>query len=291
MFKSFLSLLLLASVSAAPLALTQSPAFDPLALVSVQRIPQKQAQAIEPSLKARAALAMDAGTGLVLYEKNSQIPMPMASLTKIMTAVLILESHSLSEVVTVDESYASVPGVKIGLQKNETITVGNLLIGLLVRSGGDAALALAKYHRGSVQAFTESMNQKATILNLRQTYFKNPIGLDEAGHYSTAYDLALLTKYSMQDARFRAIVRLPEAEISSINGAINHSFKNTNALLGSYLRILGVKTGTTDGAGESIINWARGPKGQEVIAVLLDSPNRFQENKSLIEWSFRNYYW
>lgn len=284
--------MLLASVSAAPLIPPSSTAsFDPLALVAVERIPHKKSHAVEPALKAKAALAMDAGTGLVLFEKNSHTPLPMASLTKIMTAVTILESHNLSEVVTIDENYASLAGVKIGLQKNEKITVGNLLIGLLVRSGGDAAMALAKYHSGSAEAFTRAMNQKAALLNLKKTQFKNPIGLDEEGHYSTAYELAMLTKYAMQDPRFRAIVRLPEAEISSINGAINHTFKNTNVLLNSYLRILGVKTGTTDAAGDSIINWARGPEDQEVIAVLLDSPDRFQENKSLIEWSFRNYFW
>ncbi len=292
MLRGLLGLLLLVSVSAAPLSTAPATAtLDPVSLLAVNPVPVKKTVAVAPALQAKAALVMDASSGIILFEKNSRAPLPIASLTKIMTALVILESHGLQETVTVQDNHADVPGVKIGFFKNEKLTVQSLLTALLVRSGGDAALILADFHSGSETAFVEEMNRKARVLHLSQTQFKNPIGLDAEGHYSTAYDLALLTKQAMRDPAFRAIVREPEAEISSVDGQFHHAFKNTNQLLGSYLNVIGVKTGTTDAAGESIINWAVGPRGQELIAMVLDSPNRFQENKSLMDWSFRNYFW
>lgn len=135
------------------------------------------------------------------------------------------------------------------------------------------------------------MNLKAKMLNLKNTHFTNPVGLDEEGHYSTAFDLAILTKYALHNKDFRRIVRMPNARITSLNGRIVHEFENTNLLLNSFLNILGVKTGTTEGAGASLVNLARGPKGQEIIAIVLNSPQRFTENKRLINWVFRNFSW
>ena len=135
------------------------------------------------------------------------------------------------------------------------------------------------------------MNEKTHILNLKNTHFVDPIGFDHDEHYSSAYDLAMLTKYALRFSEFRNIVKIKEAKITSTNGVIEHSFKTTNNLLYSYLDIQGVKTGTTDAAGESLINLAKNDYGNEIISVLLDSPNRFQENKSLIDWTFRAYSW
>lgn len=292
MLRTLLSLFLFSSLSAAPISAELAPAqFNPISLLQVSSIPSKEAKIVAPAIDAKAALVMDADTGIILYEKASRTKMPIASLTKIMTASVILDSHELDEVVTIEESYRDVPGVKIGLHQGEKLTVQSLLTGLLVRSGGDAALALAKYHSGSDEKFAEEMNKKSETLHLSDTQFKNPIGLDQDGHYSTAYDLAILTKYAMRDPVFRAIVRLPEAEIISLNGGERHAFKNTNQLLGSYLNVIGVKTGTTDAAGESIINWIKGPQGKNIISVVLDSPDRFQESKSLLDWVLRNYFW
>lgn len=294
MFRSFLTFLLLVSVNASsPEAVTPSASFDPFFIIEVARIPSKKPEAVGPVIQAKAAMIMDVNSGLVLYEKNAQTPLPMASLAKIMTALLILENHTLDEIVTISDSYSSLQGTKIGLIKGEKITVGDLLVGLLVRSGGDAAMALAEVHSGSVEKFIEAMNERARDFNLRHTQFKNPVGLDEEGQYSTAYDLALLAKYAMRNPVFRAIVVLPQAEIFSVDGRFRHVFQSTNKLLGSYLNVLGVKTGTTEAAGESIINLARHPTlpDQEIMVVLLNSPSRFQESKSLFDWSFRNYLW
>jgi D-alanyl-D-alanine carboxypeptidase len=238
---------------------------------------------------------MDLDTGIIMYKKNPYQQMPMASLTKIMTAVLILDSHRLDEVVTIKDNFNAMNsddlGVRMWLQKYEKITVENLLTGLLVPSAGDAAMALAKYYSGSAEAFVKAMNDKAKMLNLKNTHFVNPIGLDEQDHYSTAYDLAILTKYALRNRDFRRIVRISSATVTSTDGQIRHNLEGTNSLLNSYLDIRGVKTGTTDEAGQSLINLAHNINGKEVIVVLLNSPDRFQESKSIIDWTFRNFVW
>ncbi len=297
MFRSLISLLLLANLSAGTMVPVQTPEsnFDPVSLLSVNRVPVKKNSAIQPEIEAKSAIAMDLDSGVILYEKNIREQLPMASLTKIMTAILILESHDLSEVVTIEENYGNLKedevGVRIWLRQYEKITVENLLISLLVRSAGDSALALATYHSGSVEAFIDEMNAKAKILNLKDTHFLNPIGLDADGHYSSAYDLSILTKYALRKQTFRNIVKIKKATVKSTNGKIAHEFNSTNYLLNSYLDIQGVKTGTTDEAGESLINLARNNYGYEIITVLLNSPDRFQENKSMIDWVFRSYQW
>jgi serine-type D-Ala-D-Ala carboxypeptidase (penicillin-binding protein 5/6) len=298
MLRSLISLLLLANLNAGtllPVMTDTQSSFTDTDLLEVNQVPVKGHNAIQPEIEAKSALVMDVESGAVLFEKNGHEQMPMASLTKVMTALIILESHDLNEIVTVDENYAAMGedeiGVKIWLKKNEKITVGNLLIALLVRSAGDAALALAKYHSGSVEEFVNDMNEKAQILNLKNTHFTNPIGMDDNEHYSSAFDLALLTKCALRFPAFRNTIKTKEATITSTDGQTEHSFKTTNQLLYSYLDIEGVKTGTTDTAGESVINLARSPDGHEIIAIVLNSPDRFQENKSIIDWVFRNYIW
>lgn len=294
MFRSLIALLLVAGWgSGIPVATPKAKTFDPVSILEVQPIPRAAEGASVPVIEAKSALLMDVDSGIVMFQKNAEWRIPMASLTKIMTAILILESHKLSEVVTIDDDFNQVPelGVRIWLQQYEKITVGDLLIGLLVPSAGDAAIALAKHHSGTVGQFVEAMNAKATELHLSNTHFRNPIGLDEEDHYSTAFDLATLVRSALRFPDFRRIVRLSSATIASTNGKISHTFKSTDELLGNYLGIYGVKTGTTDGAGQSVINLARTPSGKEVLSVVLDSPNRFQESKSLIDWSFRNFSW
>lgn len=295
MFRSLIGLLLLASLnsSSSPAISASSSAldFDETALFELNPIPTLKGGAIQPDIEAKAALLMDYDTGIILYGKNIDEEMPMASLTKIMTAILILEHHSLSETVTVSSNFNGLEGVRVWLKKGEQLTVEDLLKALLIPSAGDAAMALAEYHSGTVEDFVKEMNKRAKELNLIHTRYVNPIGLDAEGHYSSAGDLATLTKYALHFSAFRAIVRMDEAKIKSVDGKTTHSLTSTNYLLNSYLDIQGVKTGTTDEAGQSLINLARGEKGQEVIAVLLNSPGRFQENKSMIDWALRSYRW
>ncbi len=294
MFRSLIILLLLAGFGTTSTTSDKVvDSFENSDLLVVESIPVKKTSAIEPVINAKASLLMDYDTGIVLFENESDKRLPMASLTKIMTAILILESHDLDEIVTVQDDMNDLGflGVKMWLHQYEKITVENLLIGLLVPSAGDAAMALAVHHSGSVETFVEAMNEKTKKLNLQDTQFKNPIGLDDDGHYSSAFDLALLTKFALRNKDFQRIVQIPRATVTSTDGEIKHSFEGTNYLLNSYLDIRGVKTGTTNAAGQSLINLARHDNGKEVIVVLLDSPERFQEGKRLIDWGFRNYLW
>lgn len=291
MFRSIVSLLFLANLGGIGMEeASVSDNFDVQSLIQTNPIPDLKAGRLAPDIKAAAAILIDNGTGLTLYEKNSDLPMPMASLTKIMTALLILENHSLDEIVTVRENFSAVEGVKIGLHKNEKIAVGELMKALLIRSAGDAAMALGEFHSGSVEAFVEQMNERAQTLNLTQTHFQNPIGLDAPDHYSSAHDLAILARYAMRMDIFRNIVRQKQATATSLDG-FSYNLVSTNLLLNSYLDVLGVKTGTTDEAGESVINMARNDEGHEVLAVILDSPDRFQESKSMLDWAFRSHFW
>jgi len=295
MFRSIIGLLLLASMTSTGTnpgfddSLIKS--FDETSLLEINPIPRLKQKSLAPDIQAKAAIIMDYDTGILLYEKNINEQLPMASLTKIMTAILIMENHDLDDIVTVKSDFKDLEGVRIWLKQNEKLTVESLLKALLIRSAGDAAIALAEYHSGSVEAFADAMNVRAVELNLNNTNFKNPIGLDEDDHYSSAYDLAQLARYAMKMREFRDIVRLDSATIESVDGRFSYNFESTNYLLNSYLNILGVKTGTTAGAGQSLINLARNDAGREVIAVLLNSPSRFQENKSMIDWAFRSYLW
>jgi len=297
MFRSLISLLILAGLNTSPLSTNSTASeFDMATLLNIKPIPITQEAKTEPLIGAKAALVMDVDTGIILYQKNAKQQLPIASLTKIMTATLILESHALNEVVTVKNNFYNFKedeiGVTMGLKKDEKITIENLLTGLLVRSGGDAAITLAEYHSGSIEAFVVAMNEKAKILNLTNTNFTNPIGLDHPKHYSNTFDLAILTKFALRNKDFRRIVNMPTATAISTNGQTTHQLNATNQLLlNNDIDVRGVKTGTTDGAGESLINLAYSKAGKQVIVVLLNSPARFTESKKLITWSFDNFVW
>lgn len=279
--------------SGAALRTPAEKSFDPAALLSVSRVPAKASLAPEPVIEARAALAADVESGRILYQKNSHERLPMASLTKIMTAMIILEHHSPDEIVTVRDDFnkAGDVGVRVWLAQYEKITAGDLLTALLLPSAGDAALALAVFHSDSADAFVGTMNRRAVELGLKNTRFTNPIGIDEEGHFSTAFDLELLTRHALRSKEFRRIIRMPAAVAASVDGRIRHELYSTNELLNSYLNVIGVKTGTTKAAGQSVINLARNPGGHEVLTVILDSPDRFQESKNLLDWAFRNFFW
>lgn len=264
--------------------------FEPLSLIKIHPIPVSKVDAETLSVEAVGAMAMDVNTGVVIYEKNARTPLPMASLTKIMTALLILEDHELDEVVTVEDDfdqYGEV-GVKMWLKQNEKITVENLLTGLLVSSAGDAAIALAKHHSDSIQSFVLNMNKKAESLGLLDTSFTNTIGLDHPEHYSSVYDLALLTKHALRNKDFKRLVNLSEITVKSVDGKIDHELATTNFLLNSEFDVRGVKTGTTDAAGQSLITVFYNDREHPIITVMLNSPDRFKETRKMIKWLLKN---
>ena len=243
----------------------------------------------EPSLNSRAAIVFDRETGTVLYEKNAYTKIAMASTTKIMTAILTIESGKLSDTVEVSKKAASIGGSVLGLKTGDKISLNDLLYGLMLRSGNDAAVQIAEYLGGSVEGFADMMNQKAKELNLINTHFVTPHGLDNPEHYTTAYELAVLTDYAMNNKTFAKIVNTKQCSIS-INGN-QKSLNNTNELLGVLNGVNGVKTGFTNNAGRCLVtsitrdNWS-------VICVVLGADTkkfRTKDSISLIEYTYKNF--
>jgi len=241
-----------------------------------------------PELTARTALVMDAWTGDVLFEKDARTPYAIASLTKVMTAVVVLEHANLSDIVTVAKVAAETGEASCDLKEGERLTVATLLRMGLMRSGNDAAVALSVHVGGSVAGFAQLMNRKAQELGLSQSHFTNPHGLDQEGHRQSAYDLAVLTRYAMLNPTFAEIVATPELTIPRSGYKDGYVIKNTNHLLGTRSDCIGVKTGWTGKAGYCLVAAAqRGAR--RFIAVVMDSKNRFQESDTLLDWAFDTY--
>ena len=194
-------------------------------------------------VSAQYACVMDSLTGRVLFEKNAYARHSMASTTKIMTALVALESGNTNDIVTVSANAAGTEGSSIYLKAGEKITLKDLLYGLMLESGNDAAIAVAEHIGGSVEGFAELMNQKAKAVGANQTQFKNPNGLDEDGHYTTAYDLALITRAALRNKDFAEIVATKRKTISNGEESYGRSLANHNKLLTIYKGCDGVKTG------------------------------------------------
>lgn len=209
-----------------------------------------------PEVSAKAAVLLDAASGRVLYAREPHARLPMASLTKIMTAIVALEATSdLEEVVTVSPNAEGVEGSSIYLRAGDKIPLRDLLYGLMLRSGNDAAMAVAEHVGGSVEGFSFLMNEKAAWLGLADTHFVNPHGLDAEGHYASAYDLAALSRYAMENPNFREIVgtRVYRPRVTpSGHGNSEAVWTNKNKLLVTYEGAEGIKTAYTDRAGRGL---------------------------------------
>ncbi len=239
----------------------------------------------QPILNAQSAILIEASTGRILYEKNAEEKCAMASTTKIMTALVAIENGNLQDVVTISKHAAATSGSTINLQIGEQITVNDLLYGLMLSSGNDAAVALAEHIAGSEEAFLAMMNQKASSLGLVNTHFATVHGLDHEQHYSTAYDMAILASVCMKNETFRTIVSTTETHISQ------RSLHNTNDLLFTYAGATGIKTGYTGNAGRCLISSAK-RDGMEMIAVVLgceSKTTRFSDSRKLLDYGFKNY--
>lgn len=237
-----------------------------------------------PDLSAEAALLADETTGQVLLEKNARQRRAVASTTKIMTALVVLERARLDEQVVVSPAAAYTGGNMVGLAPGERLSVWSLLHGLLLNSGNDAATALAEHVAGSVSAFAELMNAKVQVLGMADTHFVNPHGLDAEGHYSTAYDLWLLTREAMRNPVFREIV----TKSTWTEGT--RTYVNLNQLLLRYPGADGVKTGTSDAAGECLVASAT-RRGHRLVAVVLHSQDRYADAAALLDYGFAAYDW
>lgn len=235
-----------------------------------------------PTVKADAAVLMDARTGQILFEKNARQKRAPASTTKIMTALLALEGGNLRQVVTVSPRAASVGEASLNLQAGEKLTLEELIYGALLRSGNDACVAIAEHIGGTEENFVLLMNQKAKMIGAEDTSFKNTNGLPAPGHYTTARDLATLTRYALSNTFFQMVV---STRSKIIGGQEERYLNNTNRLLWSYDWVDGVKTGTTNEAGGCLVASAT-RDGRQLISVVLHSDNRWKDSIKLLEYGF-----
>jgi D-alanyl-D-alanine carboxypeptidase (penicillin-binding protein 5/6) len=242
-----------------------------------------------PVILARGAILMDADTGVVLWGNAPDTPRPMASTTKIMTALLVLEDGRLDDTVTVSPKAAKVGESSLHLKAGETLTMRDLLYGILLRSANDGCVAAAEHIAGSEAAFIQRMNAKAAELGCTRTHFTNPNGLHDARHYTTPRDLAAIARAAMQYPEFRKIVSTPTYTIErSINKYDRRLKARDYSFLTNYPGAAGVKTGYTKQAGHCFVGAARrGPF--TLLSVVLHSPSFNNETTALLDWGFKNF--
>lgn len=243
----------------------------------------------EPSINSKAAIVYERSSGTILFGKNENEKRKMASTTKIMTAIIVIEKSNLEDIVTVSKKAANTGGSRLGLHTDDKISVLNLLYGLLLCSGNDAAVALAEYVGGDVSNFANLMNSKASELGLTSTHFVTPHGLDNDDHYTTAYELALITNYALKNETFRNIVGTKNYNVS-ING-YSKNLSNTNELLGNLDGVYGVKTGFTNGANRCLVTSVK-RNNMDLICIVLGADtkkDRTKDSCQLIEYAFKNF--
>lgn len=241
------------------------------------------------NLNTRSCIVLDRLSKKILYGKNEYNKVKMASTTKIMTATIIIENCNLEETVEISKKAANTGGSRLGLKTGDKITIKDLLYGLMLRSGNDAAVALAETCAGSIVDFSNLMNKKANELGLVNTHFESPHGLDSDGHYTTAYELALLSDYALKNKTFLQIVGTSNYTIT-ING-YPKSLTNTNELLGNLNGVYGIKTGFTNGANRCLVTACKRNDMDIICVVLGCDTKKFRTSDSikLIEYAFNNF--
>lgn len=239
-----------------------------------------------PYLSAVSVIAYDVNTDKVLYEKNAHTRLAPASTTKIMTAIVAVEHFNSGDLLLVPGE-AIVGGSKMGLSAGEQITFRSLLYGMMLNSGNDAAFTIAMNYPGGYEAFINRMNEKVFELGLLDTNFDNPAGFDSLNHYSSSFDLLQIGKQVLKNARLGTVFSTKETSVTSIDKSQIHVLKNLNKLLNDE-GVIGIKTGTTEKAGESLVGLVE-KNGQTILTVMLNSQDRFAETRELIDWIFKNF--
>jgi len=242
-----------------------------------------------PRITAERWITYDANAEVILASWNANDQAPMASVTKVMTAILVLESQDLGSVVTIPSFATGARGSTAGLVAGEQWTVGDLLIAMIVRSGNDAALSLA-YHvgGGSISRFVSMMNAKASELGMANTHFMNPNGLDTDGHYSTARDLLTLIIASQEYPDIQRVGRIRLVTMPEDPNGKARTFTNTNKLLGSYPGVTGLKTGDTPWADKVMLATSE-RAGRRIYSVVMHSDDHFSDTRELLDWSYSTY--
>lgn len=258
-------------------------------LAEIEALTMAPGKLAEPVIPAAAAYLMDPETGDVLYSKNPEQALPMASTTKIMTAIVTMENASLQDSVTISENAVSVGESSAWLGKGEILTVEQLLYALLVQSANDAAVALAEYVGGSEEVFVEMMNERAGELGAENTHFGNPHGLDQAGHYTTARDLAVIAAWAMEKPLFREIVKSNGYQIPWPGHPFPRVLENHDKLLKMYPYATGIKTGYTLGAGKCLVGSAANDERELISVVLNGGDSYFDQTIQLMEYGFDSF--
>ncbi len=253
--------------------------------VAVIILSAPKCNAVIDGLSAKAAILIDAQTGTVIAEKNGYQTLPMASTTKIMSALLLIESGDLDSEFKVDNNAIKVEGSSMGLCEDDIVTKRALCYGMLLPSGNDAANETAVLLAGSAEKFAEMMNKRAERIGMKNTSFVTPSGLHDPNHYSTAYDMALLTREALQNEIFREICGTQKAKLEYGNPPYERWLVNTNKLLYMYDGCIGVKTGFTDEAGRCLVSAAE-KNGVTLICVTLNAPDDWNDHKKMYDYGF-----
>ena len=238
-------------------------------------------------MSARSAILMDTDNNIILYEKNINEVRSVASISKIMTAILAIESGKMDDVITIGDEINKAYGSGIYIKKGEQLTLRDLVYGLMLRSGNDAALAIANYVGGSVDDFVVLMNNKAKEIGMKNTTFNNPSGLDEEkGNYSTAYDMAKLASYAIKNDEFKKITGTKKYKLKT--NMNTYIWNNKNKMLSLYKYSTGGKTGYTEIAKRTLVSYAS-KDNTNLVVVTLNDGNDWNDHKELFEYGFNNY--
>lgn len=242
-----------------------------------------------PTISAETAALIDVNSGRILYEKGGDKKMRIASLTKTMTAIVAIESANLKDIVTIPGEAVGVEGSSIYLKKGEKLTLEELLYGLMLRSGNDAAVAIATHVGGSVPGFVYMMNEKAALLGMTHTNFTNPHGLDDSNmHYSTAEDMVKLSAYALKNPVFKQIVSTKTKNISWEGQSWDRRLQNKNKMLHLYKGADGVKTGYTKLAKRCLASSAT-RDGRQLAVITLNAPDDWNDSAKLLDWGFETF--
>lgn len=258
---------------------------------SINKPVAKNRESIE--INAKSYLVIDRETGTPIIQKNDLDKLSIASITKLVTALVALDEAKLDDIVNIKGSYSDLPAPKMGLFDTEEISLENLLSGLLINSDNDAAEAIANYvGKGDYKKFVSLMNSKASELGMKNSHFSNAVGLDNMENYSTAWDLGILANVALENDLIRELAQTQEKRVKDISGDITHYLKTTDSLLSDEdVLVYGLKTGETPEALGCLISYAKTKKGHEIVTVVLGSSDRFGETKKLIQWTEKNIEW
>ncbi|MDO8570446.1 MAG: D-alanyl-D-alanine carboxypeptidase family protein [Candidatus Daviesbacteria bacterium] len=268
--------------------LTQNEFQPPIEIIKPIPIPKNQGIPA-PLIYASAVVVKDLATNTLLFGQGENQRVPIASTTKIMTALVAVEHFRPNDVLIVPENIFTITGSSMGLKPGEQLSFRSVLYGMLLNSGNDAAYTIAQNYPGGFNVFVQAMNKKAISLGLINTHFTNPAGFDDVNHYSSAEDLAKIASLAIENSQLARVVSTKETSVASLDKTTIHSLKNLNKLLDEP-GVLGIKTGTTPAARENLVGLVE-RDGHKILTVVLGSNDRFGETDKLFNWVYSNFVW